>query len=195
MITGLSSCYCMHEFRSSNPPMVSRIYNPSWISSPNTFTCQNVAQSWASRLNSIFYTSFLFKILKVGFKGALSGLRQFLASERPLEMMKNAFYFTLKALFILMIFKFLSWLFCHVEKRLDKKDKVNFKIYDVTTWFTNSYNTYRLISKEIKAIRQWSLSVSRTWETFFLNNHTQNVVKKLIPDPFLKIKITLSLDQ
>ena len=35
--------------------------------------------------------------LKV-FKGALSDLRQFLASESPLKMMKNAFYFTLKAL-------------------------------------------------------------------------------------------------
>ena len=29
------------------------------------------------------------------FKGALLGLRRFLATEIPLEMMKNAFYFTL----------------------------------------------------------------------------------------------------
>ena len=42
------------------------------------------------------------------FKGALSGLRQFLAAETPLKMMKNAFYFTSKALFVLKIFKFLS---------------------------------------------------------------------------------------
>ena len=34
---------------------------------------------------------------KVGFKGPLSGLRQFLTTEGPLEIMKNAFYFTLKA--------------------------------------------------------------------------------------------------
>ena len=39
-------------------------------------------------------------------KGALSGLRQFLATEKPLKMMKNAFYFTLKALFVLKIFRF-----------------------------------------------------------------------------------------
>ena len=32
------------------------------------------------------------------FKGALPGLRQFLAAESPLKFMKNAFYFTLKAL-------------------------------------------------------------------------------------------------
>ena len=36
--------------------------------------------------------------------------------------MKNAFYFILK------------------EKRLDKKTKINFKIYDVTTWETKNYN-------------------------------------------------------
>ena len=42
------------------------------------------------------------------FKGALSGLRQFLATESPLKMTKNHFYFTLKALFVLKIFKFLS---------------------------------------------------------------------------------------
>ena len=41
------------------------------------------------------------------FKDALSDLRQFLATESPLKMMKNAFYFTLKALFVLKIFKFL----------------------------------------------------------------------------------------
>ena len=42
------------------------------------------------------------------FKGALSGLRQFLATETPMKMMKNDFYFTSKALFVLKIFKFLS---------------------------------------------------------------------------------------
>ena len=34
-------------------------------------------------------------------KGELSVLRQFLARESLLKMMKNAFYFTLKALFVL----------------------------------------------------------------------------------------------
>ena len=52
-------------------------------------------------------------------------------------MMKNTFYFILKALFVLKIFKFLYSLFGHVEKRLDLKDKVNFKIYDVTGRLTN----------------------------------------------------------
>ena len=56
-------------------------------------------------------------------------------------MMKNDFYFTSKALFILKMFKFLSWLFGLVAKRLDKKDKVNFRFYDVTTWLINNRNT------------------------------------------------------
>ena len=52
-------------------------------------------------------------------KDAPSGLIQILATKSALKMMKNAFYFTLKALFILKIFKFLFWFFGHVEKRLD----------------------------------------------------------------------------
>ena len=36
--------------------------------------------------------------------------------ESSLKMMKVAFYFILKALFVLKIFKFLSWLFGHAEK-------------------------------------------------------------------------------
>ena len=52
-------------------------------------------------------------------KGALSSLRQFLVTESPLKTMKNAFYWVLKALLVLKIFKFLSWIFSHVEKRLD----------------------------------------------------------------------------
>ena len=40
-------------------------------------------------------------------KGALSGLRQFMATESPLKVMKNAFYFTSKALFVQKIFQFL----------------------------------------------------------------------------------------
>ena len=57
-------------------------------------------------------------------------------------MIKNVFYFILKALFVLKVFKFLSWLSGHVEEQLDYKDKVNFKIYDFATWLTYNYNTH-----------------------------------------------------
>ena len=42
------------------------------------------------------------------FKGTLEGLIQLLATESPLKVMKNAFYFTLKALFVVKLFIFLS---------------------------------------------------------------------------------------
>ena len=79
--------------------------------------------------------------------------------------MKNVFYFILKALFVLKVFKFLSWLFGHVKK---------------TTWLERSgiwkedqgqipgkirlilvnkelQHTHCSISHEWKATRQWNL--------------------------------------
>ena len=58
----------------------------------------------ALSLTASLFNSEYCKILK----GTLSGLRKFLANEGPLKMMKNVFYFTLKALFVLKIFQFLS---------------------------------------------------------------------------------------
>ena len=92
-------------------------------------------------LSRIFSHGIKSRIFK-NFKNAFSGLRHFLAAESSLKMMKNAFYFTSKALFFLKIFNFVSWLFIQVAKRLHKKDKVSFKSYDVTAWLTNSYNTH-----------------------------------------------------
>ena len=67
-------------------------------------------------------------------------------------MLKNAFYFMLKTLFVLTIFTFLSNFIDPVEKRLDKKAKNNFKIYDVTDWETNNYDTH--IAQYLKKQRQ-----------------------------------------
>ena len=41
------------------------------------------------------------KVYILWLKDPFPGLRQFLETERPLKMMKNAFYFTLKAFFVL----------------------------------------------------------------------------------------------
>ena len=59
-----------------------------------------------AHLNNKNKLHLLFSILM--FKGALSGLRQFLTNETFLKMMRNAFYFTLKTLFVRKIFKFLA---------------------------------------------------------------------------------------
>ena len=67
-----------------------------------------------------------------------------LATESPLKMTENVFYhhFTVNAFFVFKIFKFLSWLLGHVEKRLDLKDKVIFKLYDVTVSERNNARIY-----------------------------------------------------
>ena len=97
----------------------------------------------------------------VFFKGTLSGLRQFSATESPLKVLKNAFYFTSKAVFVFKIFKFLFWLFGHVAKRFDQKGKVSFKFYDVIAWLTNNCNTH--IAQYLEKFRQsdneiWSVN-------------------------------------
>ena len=48
----------------------------------------------------------------------------------------------LKAFFVREVFTFLPWLFSYVEKWLDKKAMINFKIYDVTDWTTNNHITH-----------------------------------------------------
>ena len=75
-----------------------------------------------NRLSSMLKDGFICKTVSV--KGTLSGLRLFLLTEIPIKMMKNAFNVTLKALFVLKIFKFLSLCFGHLDKRFDQKVKV-----------------------------------------------------------------------
>ena len=66
--------------------------------------------------------------VEVGLSTSKKNLFYFLQWKPWWKMMKNVFYFILKALFVLKIFKFLSGLFSHKEK---------------TAWFRN----IRLISK------------------------------------------------
>ena len=70
---------------------------------------------------------------------------------------EKCFLFHLKSsLKVLEIFNFLSWLFGHVEKRLDQKHEDNFKIYGVTIWLIAKQlqNTFCPIFQEIKVIGQ-----------------------------------------
>ena len=58
----------------------------------------------------------------------------------PSKVMKNAFYFILKALFVLKIFKFLSWLFGHIEKTAS---------LEILGWFRNLWR-HSLVNKELQ---------------------------------------------
>ena len=85
-----------------------------------------------------------------------------MATEGLLQMMKNAFYFNFKSFFVLNVLKFLSYFFAHVEKRLDYKGKVNSKIYDVTFWEANNFNTHIVqYLKKYMQLENKILSVNR----------------------------------
>ena len=101
-------------------------------------------------------------------------------------MMKNAFYFTLKTILFVKIFRFFTWLF---EKWLDKEAKVNFEIYDFTDW-EKIIIIHELPSisrsKDNQAMKFGQLIKLR--EIFFLQNHVKNETGRLIPDLFLFLK-------
>ena len=69
---------------------------------------EKIATLFKNRIKSKSQGSECFYLERLFFKGTLSGLRQILAIESPLKMMKIAFNFALKARFVLKIFKFLS---------------------------------------------------------------------------------------
>ena len=73
-------------------------------------------------------------------KGAHAGLRQFLAPEGPLKMIKNAFFFHVKSSICSQDIEVFAVTFGHAAKLLHKKDQVIFKLYDVTACLTNNYN-------------------------------------------------------
>ena len=103
--------------------------------------------------------------------------------------MKNAFYFMLKALFVLGIFTFLSWFFGYVKNSFMRK-----------LWFISKFMTsptgqqiiaihiLRNISRsKINQTKKFDQLIEYNMGSIFLKiNHTQNLVETLVPDPFLK---------
>ena len=85
-------------------------------------------------------------------------------------------FFTLKALFVPTIFKFLYGLFGHAGKRLDQKEKVSFKIYDVITLANNCHvHTGQYLKKQKQA--DISQLVEYNMRIIFLKNDTQDVAE------------------
>ena len=71
----------------------------------------------ADKVVELRFQNFATLNFKVGLSPSKKKFFFICVTESPLKMMKNAFYFILKALFILKIFQFLSWLFGHIEKK------------------------------------------------------------------------------
>ena len=67
----------------------------------------------------------------------------------------------LKAPFVLEIFTFFSWPPDYEEKQLNKKFKVDFKVYDVTDWTTNICNIciFQYLKKQRQSDKEiWAIS-------------------------------------
>ena len=80
-----------------------------------TFSLRNMGNMYSTQSNYWHFYALMITVFKVGLPLCkIFGF--FCFSESPLKLMKKIFYFILKALFVLKIFKFLSWLFGHVEK-------------------------------------------------------------------------------
>ena len=75
------------------------------------------------------------------------------------KILKNAFYFILKALFILKIFKFLSWHFGHVEKMAWLEELLYFRnlCSHHSLVYKELQDTYCSTCHKLKATRQWNL--------------------------------------
>ena len=100
----------------------------------------------------------------------------------------------LKALFVLGIITFLSWLFGYAEKRLDKKTTVNFNTCDVTNWTTDNYNTHiiQYLKKKMQSGNGiWSVNKIQREKYFVFKYHAENEKERLVPDLLLFCKKAL----
>ena len=102
--------------------------------------------------------------------------------------MKNAFYFILKALFVLNLFECLSWLFGHVEKK-DLIRKIRLISKFMTSQTGSQTNTIHILpnisrSKGNETMKFDQVIVYRNRKVFFKNN-TENEARRLLPDIIL----------
>ena len=128
------------------------------------------------------------------FKGALSGLKKFLANEIHLKMMKNTFYFTLESLFVLKIFNFL------VMYKSGLIRKISFISKFMTSQSGQQSIAIHILpnisrSKDNQTMKFGQLIEYNKRETFVEKSYTK-CDEETIPRPFsLKLKLSISLDQ
>ena len=115
-LNSLFSAYCLCDYRAFKIGLMDE----------NSILCRQ-----------FFFTCNIIVYQSIFIKAPLSG-----HNWKSFKMVKKVFLFYIKISFrfryIYIIV--LTWL-GYVEEWLDKKTKVNFKIYDFTDWTTNNYNT------------------------------------------------------
>ena len=122
------------------------------------------------------------------FKGALSSLRQFLATESSLKVMKNAFYSTLE------VFSFSRYLnFCLGILVIGKNDPI--KMVRLLSKFMKSQPEKQTTAIHILSnisrskcdeVMKFGQLIEYNMRNIFLEKSTQSVVKNLFLDSFLK---------
>ena len=71
--------------------------------------------------------------------------------------MGDAFYFILKTLFVLKLFKFLTWLFGQLHETASVERSGHFQNLWCLIRLRKCYNTHYPIFHEVKAPRKWNL--------------------------------------
>ena len=174
----------------------------NWLSykfptDPTTNTWKNKNAQKRTENIGVSNNTFIFDISFFS-KGSLSNLREFLARKGPLEIMKNTFYFTLKALFVLKIFHFLSWLIGHVENGLIRKIRVISKfVMSQSGWQTIAIHILTNISRgKRNQITIFGQSIKYNIRIIFLETSSTKCGRETSPRLFSKkSKLSISPDQ
>ena len=102
-------------------------------------------------------------------------------------MIKNTIYFMLKVLFVLKMFKFFSWLFDHVGKRLNIR-KVEFISKFITSQTSKQMITIHILLKisitEGNQEMKFGQLIEYNMRNFFQKIFSENVAERLAPDLF-----------
>ena len=107
-------------------------------------------------------------------------------------MMKNAFYLTLKALFVLKIFKFLSSIFEHVDNDLIRKIKSisKFKTSQLQKQTIPIHILANISRNKDNQTMRFGQYIEYKMRNTFLKNHTQNGIPEK-RDPGLVVVVVI----
>ena len=137
--------YCFLLIRKGPKQSFSLLLIPWWFNISSRITWLTVSKLFSKSMKTLhtilsLSRDFFIVSMKVGLSTSKTLLLIFF-NVNPIKMIKHAFYFVLKTLLIFGIFTSLSWNFIYLRKWRDKKAMVKFKIYNVTDWTADSYNT------------------------------------------------------
>ena len=110
----------------------------------------------ASILYKFLYSQSKYTMIKVGFSTSKK-LCFIWFNDSHLKMMKNNFYFILKAFFVLKIFTFLSWLFDDWKNDLIRRVRSISKVLRHNLVSKQLWYTYCPLFREVKTTSQWNL--------------------------------------